>query len=543
MTRLRRDTQDSSASSSQRPFRVVACGTLFLTHTLSLPTHPEPSTVVRASSVTRSRGGPASTCLAILAQFPAVHAILVAPLGGNDDGKQIIRELETERVSTKYCKIWEEAGVPSAWVLHADDTDARTVINNNPLPDITHEDFISLLGPLIAPENYAYLSPTSQAAAGPTHPIGSIPHTVQPRKSLSNLHASVERSTVNTNTPAPFEWIHFEGRSVKTTLSNIMGLEGLARERKWRNHCTFSVDIGRRARQGVEALIPYADVVFLNKHYARAHSPQYASSPRAFLLSLTALVPPHALLVAYWGEEGAAVLSVPTREYFQSSGWVGLDSSNPIPEVSALSMRTGTDPGDHDPEDRVEMVSVRTESDFWAGQHTDSSSIFTAGAFSQSFSASPSPTLPRPPENVHATSAWTRETHRHRRSESSDSDGTQIGAHRTDQGRTQRVDNAALRGASIAAQHSHSAVIDEVGAQDAFIAGMILALGRRMLPGEPYTPMSGARNNADAGEGEKGRWRLEECLRFATELAGRKGRRKGWDGLADEMARAGWLEI
>lgn len=144
--------------------------------------------------------------------------------------------------------------VVSLILRSVDDTDARTVINNNPLPDITHEDFISLLGPLIAPENYAYLSPTSQAAAGPTHPIGSIPHTVQPRKSLSNLHASVERSTVNTNTPAPFEWIHFEGRSVKTTLSNIMGLEGLARERKWRNHCTFSVDIGRRARQGVEAV-------------------------------------------------------------------------------------------------------------------------------------------------------------------------------------------------------------------------------------------------------------------------------------------------
>lgn len=30
--------------------------------------------------------------------------------------------------------------------------------------------------------------------------------------------------------------------------------------------------------------------------------------------------------------------------------------------------------------------------------------------------------------------------------------------------------------------------------------------------------------------------------RFATELAGRKARRKGWKGLADEMIRAGWFE-
>lgn len=30
--------------------------------------------------------------------------------------------------------------------------------------------------------------------------------------------------------------------------------------------------------------------------------------------------------------------------------------------------------------------------------------------------------------------------------------------------------------------------------------------------------------------------------RFATELAGRKAKRKGWDGLFDEMARAGWFD-
>lgn len=119
MARLRRDTQESASPAIQRPLRVVASGTLFLTHTLSLPTHPEPSSVVRARSVTRSRGGSASTCLAILAQFPSVEAMLVAPLGGNDDGRMIIRDLEKERVSTRFCKIWNDAGVPSAWVLDA----------------------------------------------------------------------------------------------------------------------------------------------------------------------------------------------------------------------------------------------------------------------------------------------------------------------------------------------------------------------------------------------------------------------------------------
>ena len=125
MARLRRDTQDSAAAQyppsqpTQPKLRIVASGTLFLTHTLELPTHPTPSTVHRAKSVAKSRGGAASACLSILAQFPGVDAKLVASLSNNDEGKMIIDQLEREGVSTRFCKIWEGASVPSAWVLHA----------------------------------------------------------------------------------------------------------------------------------------------------------------------------------------------------------------------------------------------------------------------------------------------------------------------------------------------------------------------------------------------------------------------------------------
>ena len=119
MNRLRRDTQDSAGATTHRPLRVVASGTLFITNNLGLPTHPDPNSAVRAHSVSRVRGGPASTCLSILAQFPSVEAHLVAPLGGNEEGRQIIKELDGEKVSTRYSKVWPEAGVPSAWVLYA----------------------------------------------------------------------------------------------------------------------------------------------------------------------------------------------------------------------------------------------------------------------------------------------------------------------------------------------------------------------------------------------------------------------------------------
>lgn len=31
----------------------------------------------------------------------------------------ILKDLENEGVMTRYCKIWNNSGVPSAWVLHS----------------------------------------------------------------------------------------------------------------------------------------------------------------------------------------------------------------------------------------------------------------------------------------------------------------------------------------------------------------------------------------------------------------------------------------
>lgn len=103
----------------RRPLRIVASGTLFLTHTLSLPAHPTPGSAIRAYSVEKTRGGSACAVLSLLSQFSNVDSMLVASLGGNEEGKMVLRDLNREGVNTRFCKIWENYGVPSAWVMHS----------------------------------------------------------------------------------------------------------------------------------------------------------------------------------------------------------------------------------------------------------------------------------------------------------------------------------------------------------------------------------------------------------------------------------------
>ena len=87
-------------------------------------------------------------------------------------------------------------------------------------------------------------------------------------------------------------------------------------------------------------------------------------------------------------------------------------------------------------------------------------------------------------------------------------------------------------------------------------AGMMFALSRRMLPGITYSPYrppppirshSGHKNLSPLDIPTdpnmpiyEGRWRLDECLRFATEMAGRRMRRRNTAGLALAMEKVGW---
>ncbi|KAG8840214.1 hypothetical protein FRB96_009531, partial [Tulasnella sp. 330] len=328
----------------------------------------------------------------------------------------------------------------------------RTIINYNPIPDLTHEEFIRCLTPLL-------------------YPVPLSPHPQSQQRSPPDDGGS------GAGQDPLFDWLHFEGRTAQTTLSNMTGLDGFAKEREWRGKMIFSLDCTRPGRPGQEALIPHADVVFFSKSYARSLA---YTSPRAFLLSQALRCAPHAILVVSWADQGSALLSIPTREYFQSSKFVV------------------------EPEDNEEFESVVSGT-----QHGHSFSFDAEGQQS-----------PDPRNNTWASDSIGQRN----------GSGSGRGNGKVEKGGVSFDDDD-----DDDDEDDDDDVIDE--------SGMIYALSRRVLPHPIYSPPVPSANptgtamsfTAGGDDLERGRWRLEECLRFATEMSGRKVRIKGFNGLARAM--------
>ncbi|EEB93156.1 hypothetical protein MPER_08232 [Moniliophthora perniciosa FA553] len=218
----------------------------------------------------------------------------------------------------------------------------------------------------------------------------------------------------------------------------------------------------------------------------------------------------------------SCVASLGVEEGAASSGWV--DERRLAPQRQNKNKDNNGHNHNHNlnPDTSLtseDVRSVRSGSDFWADgrSRTPSSSAFSAPG-----------SLSPPPNESRARS----------RSRSPDPNSSRY----RDSGAIFEDDHDTdSQGTEVPDQDVDDGVVDEVGAQDAFVAGMIYALSRKIMPGPPYTPGGGS-NNPLLDPNDRGRWRLDECLRFATELAGRKARRRQWDGLADEMTRAGWLQ-
>ena len=157
---------------------------------------------------------------------------------------------------------------------------------------------------------------------------------------------------------------------------------------------------------------------------------------------------------------------------------------------------------------------MRSGSGFWAAGHDSSngSSAFSAMQMRQMSGQS----------GLSSSACASGSAEPHANDSGDDSDGTEIAAGESNDGLrvAQGASSAGARGQPSGqqgqqqqqqAQQTLAQRADDVGSQDAFIAGMIYALSRRLLPGAPYAP--GMSSSTEAQRSEGGRWKLDECLR------------------------------
>jgi sugar/nucleoside kinase (ribokinase family) len=104
-------------SPGPRPLRILASGVIFLNHTITVKDFPGQGSNTRAQAVVRLRGGAASACLSVVAQFADTRSWLVAPIGGGSEGAALRVELEREGINTQLCGRRESDGVPKAFVI------------------------------------------------------------------------------------------------------------------------------------------------------------------------------------------------------------------------------------------------------------------------------------------------------------------------------------------------------------------------------------------------------------------------------------------
>lgn len=273
------------------------------------------------------------------------------------------------------------------------------------------------------------------------------------------------------------------------------------------------------------------------------------SAPRPFLLAMTPLVAPHALLIINWSdsphhsgtishfsdsvsdnEGGAALLSLPTREYLQSSSFSPPTpqnrlSPNQFADVHDISISTqnpvsnlGTVPSSHPQLRGNKVESVTSGSAFYADGHRSSLAASSSFGFgSMDISHSTSRHEPQSQFNTFNADAddWDMYTVSH-----------------TPSIIDTRENDDHLPGAGDTSMESEPpSMEDRQAEQSAFVGSMIYALTRKLLPGGLWSPITnvgtpGREGNEKIVAGtmrnqrspiytiqEERKWGLDECLK------------------------------
>ncbi|KAL4884410.1 Ribokinase-like protein [Aspergillus karnatakaensis] len=245
---------------------LVAVGACYVDTILTTPHYPLEDDKLRASSISRRRGGNCPNTLEVLQQLVAqsppnmrmpLSLVTTLPAKSSVASHQIRSGLEPE-VSLNHCIYREEFEEPaSSYIIKSLSSGSRTIVNYNELPEMTLEEFEATT------------------------------------KSLNEKVA----------------WYHFEGRIPDVTLACVRHL------RSHFPNIRVSVEVEKPGREGLQELAKEADVVFYSKGWAQGNG--YKSAEEC-LREQSALIQNASLLCCTWGQDGAVGFDPKLNKLVQS---------------------------------------------------------------------------------------------------------------------------------------------------------------------------------------------------------------------------------
>ncbi|CAB5357676.1 unnamed protein product [Rhizophagus irregularis] len=181
----------------------------------------------------------------------------MASMASKDASAFLLHDFETHNIKTSTCIFRSNAELaPVAYIIYADNTSSRTIINYNSIDELTFEEF------------------------------------------KRKFEAACVEEVDTLNNDLPFNWIHFEGRNV-VEVAKMIDYIGT---KVWRPRTKISVELEKPYRRGLETLMSRADVVFFSKVFAEGKGYNHAGD---FLQIMSPHCKNTALLFCTWGSSGA----------------------------------------------------------------------------------------------------------------------------------------------------------------------------------------------------------------------------------------------
>ncbi|CAG8615351.1 3539_t:CDS:2 [Ambispora leptoticha] len=261
------------------PLRILAVGSAYEDTILYVDKFPPEDGKQRAQRVEKRRGGNSGNTLTVLSQFPSSQPYFMASMASKEASTFLVQDFEAHNIKTSTCLFRANAShAPVAYIIHAENTSSRTIINYNSIDELTFEEFKGKFE-----------------------------------------EACAELVTDDLNQAVPFSWIHFEGRNTEEVAKMMDYID----TKEWRDRCIMSVELEKPHRKGLEDLMHRADVVFFSKVFAEGKGYDHAGD---FLQVMGPYCKKTAYLFCTWGNSGASCFHNPTQKLF-------IAPALPIPSV------------------------------------------------------------------------------------------------------------------------------------------------------------------------------------------------------------------